>query len=129
LLGEGEDVAEEVDVVIGGEQGDQAEDQADQGLEDPGSIHPKQGGVQIGQVWRKLRWVGVAGDWGAGRWRHGEGSSRRGGHNGSLCFCATTCRNTRGGGDALARPASGLACCNGLRCGEITHALASRRVR
>ena len=51
------------------------------------------------------------------------------GHNGSLCFSATICRNTHGGGDALARPASELACCNGLRCGEITHALASRRVR
>ena len=38
MLGEGEDVAEEVDVVIGGEQGDQAEDQADQGLEDPWRI-------------------------------------------------------------------------------------------
>ena len=69
MLGEGEDVAEEVDVVIGGEQGDQAEDQAAQGLEDPGAIKPNPGGVQIGQVWRKLRWVGVAGGWGEGAQR------------------------------------------------------------
>jgi hypothetical protein len=38
LLGEWETAAGDGDVVIGGEQGDQAENQADQGLEDPWRI-------------------------------------------------------------------------------------------
>jgi len=68
------------DVVIGGEQGDQAKHQAADGLGEPQSVKTQPGASRWRQVWRKRRVGAVAGGRVAGRvgGRHGGGVAAEG---------------------------------------------------
>jgi hypothetical protein len=61
LLLEGEAVAGEGEVVIGGEESDQAHSQTACGLEDGQAIQARPGAWRIGEVWRKRGGFAVAG--------------------------------------------------------------------
>ncbi|MBM5817367.1 MAG: hypothetical protein FJ083_12520 [Cyanobacteria bacterium K_Offshore_surface_m2_239] len=61
LLGEGEGAAGEEDVVKGGEQGDQAKEEAAGGLKQAKPIEARAGELRQRRVWRKRRWFALIG--------------------------------------------------------------------
>jgi hypothetical protein len=61
LLLEGDAVAGEGEVVIGGEESDQTHGQTARGLEDRQAIQARPGAWRIGEVWRKRGGFAVAG--------------------------------------------------------------------
>jgi len=67
LLGEGEGAAGEEDVVIGGEQGDQAKEQAADGLKQAKSIEAQPGELRQQGFWRNQRRFAVIGRRGSRR--------------------------------------------------------------
>ena len=60
MLLDGDAVAGEGEVVIGGEEGDQAHGQAAYGLEDGQAIQARPGARRRDEVWRKRRGCAVA---------------------------------------------------------------------
>ena len=76
MLLELQGVAGEADVVIGGEQGDQAEHKAAQGLEEAEAIEAWPGNRCCRPFWRSWGRLAVGG-WsvGTGGWGHGAGAA------------------------------------------------------